>query len=88
MRVNSPAPTTSDRQLGGSAGSQPVHRSKAGGRETAALWRATLSSAMATAPKRAAEQDNRRAAERLLDAEPYRLAGNLSNLDYGYRLPV
>jgi hypothetical protein len=87
MRVTSPAPTASDRELGRSVGQQPLQRAKAG-QATAALWRATLSSAMATAPARAAERDNRRAAERLLGASPYRLAGNLENLELGYRLPA
>lgn len=63
-------------------------RRSAAGQTTGALFQAVLASAMGGGVgARAAERANRRAAERTLGAASYRLAGNLENLELGYRLP-
>jgi hypothetical protein len=87
MQIASTNLTSSPRDPGSSRAAWPARRMSGAGQDTAALWRATLASALRDPRERAAERDNRQAAARTLATPTYRLAGNLENLELGYRLP-
>ena len=86
MQITPSAPTF-PRDPAGSRTDRPARRTSGAAQDTATVWRATLASALRDPRERAAERDNRQVAARTLAAPTYRLAGNLENLELGYRLP-
>lgn len=86
MTITSAGAARPPRDLGSGQATWTARRS-ASRQETGALWQAALASALGTAGARAAARENRRAADRTLAAPSYRLAGNLENIELGYRLP-